>query len=81
MAKVKVKMNSRGAQQLLKSPEVQADMLRRAQAVADGAGEGFSADVIVGRTRARAQAKADTFEAKLKNTREQTLLKNIDRGR
>lgn len=81
MAKVKVKMNPAGAQALLKSAEVQGDMLRRAQAVAAGAGEGFSADVIVGRTRARAQAKADNFEARLRNQRENTLLKNLDRGR
>lgn len=66
-------INSRGAQALLKSDEVRADLLRRAQAVADWAGPYFEqaladsgtpepvriiADTYVGRSRAGATAIA-----------------------
>lgn len=66
-------INSRGAQALLKSDGVRADLLRRAQAVADWAGPYFEqaladsgtpepvriiADTYVGRSRAGATAIA-----------------------
>lgn len=67
------RINSRGAEKLLKSNGVAADMLRRARAVADWAGPYFEqdlansgtsepvrmiADTYVGRTRAGATAIA-----------------------
>lgn len=67
------RINSRGAEALLKSDGVRADLLRRAQAVADWAGPYFEqaladshlpepvrivADTYVGRTRAGATAIA-----------------------
>lgn len=85
---VKVKMNSAGAQALLKSGPIAADMLRRAQAVANRAnsqldtldGGVFVADVITGKTRARAAVKAQGPYPRAHNARHNTLLKSLGAG-
>lgn len=86
---VKVKINSAGAQALLKSGPIAADMLRRAQAIAARAnsqlkradGGQFVADVITGRTRARAAVKAQGPYARAANAKHNILLKSVDAGR
>lgn len=85
---VKVKMNSAGAQALLKSAPIAADMLRRAQAVANRAnsqldtldGGAFVADVITGKTRARAAVKAQGPYPRAHNAKHNTLLKSLGAG-
>ncbi|MGP9727888.1 hypothetical protein [Glutamicibacter sp. AOP3-A1-12] len=82
MAKIKVKISNQGARAVLNSAEVQRDLLARAERIRDGAGiEGYVADVQPGRSRAHAMVKTETFEARRDNARNQTLLKNLDRGR
>lgn len=82
MAKVKVQMNSAGARTLLQSAAVQKDLLSRAQRIRDGAKlPGYVADVQAGKNRARAVVKATDFKSRQDNARNQTLLKNLDRGR
>lgn len=89
MAKVRVKMNSAGAQAILNSAGVQGDLLRRAQAIANRAnsqldtldGGAFVADVRPGRTRARAAVKARGPYPRAHNARHNTLLKSLDAGR
>ena len=89
MSKVRVKMNSAGAQALLKSGPIAADMLRRARAIAARAnsqlgradGGQFVADVITGKTRARAAVKAQGPYPRAHNRKHNTLLKSVDAGR
>lgn len=82
MAKpLKVKMNSRGSRAFLRSAEMQADMLRRVQAVQQGCGDGYEADVQPGANRAHGMVKTVTQDAARDNARNNTLLKNLDRGR
>lgn len=59
---VKVKLT--GVTKLLKSPEVERDLLRRGRAIALAAGEGFEADAVVGRSRVRVGVVTATFEAR-----------------
>lgn len=91
MAQVRVKMSSAGAQALLKSAALQADMLRRAQAVAARANgmmssesreksAGYVADVIAGKTRARAAVKPADVIARRDAYKNNTLLKALGAG-
>lgn len=81
MSKVTVKMNSAGARALLRSPEVQADLRRRAEAIATAAGEGNEVAVSTGTGRARAAVYTATFEAKKSEAEDRTLTQAIDAGR
>ena len=89
MSKVRVKMNSKGARALLNSVEVQADLLRRADRIQDGANaqlgasdpsEMYQADVQAGKNRARAIVRTSGHGSRRDNARNNTLLKNLDRG-
>lgn len=85
---IKVKMNSAGAQALLKSGAITADVLRRAQAVAARAnsqldtldGGQFVADVIM-TDRAHAAVKAQGPYPRAHNAKHNTLLKSLDAAR
>lgn len=80
--KVKVKINSKGARALLNSEAIQADLLRRAEAIlpAEPAG-GFAADVRAGKNRGRAMVKTVSVHGARHNAKHQTILKNLDKGR
>lgn len=85
---IKVKMSSAGAQAVLNSGGVQADLLRRAQGIANRAnsqltsleGGSYVADVQPGKTRAHAMVKTRGPHAKADNARHNTLLKSLDAG-
>ena len=63
-------------------PKVQADIARRAEAVADAAGEGFEAfPTTTPRNRARAAVVPVTAEAAVQNARENTLIRALDAGK
>lgn len=86
MGKVRVEMDDAGCRALLNSAGVQAEVLRRAQAVAAAASGRasfgtYEADVRPGRKRATAMAKAIDKAAALDNARNNTLAKSIDAGR
>lgn len=85
MANVKVRMNAAGARAILNSSEVQADLLRRAEAIksrADTIGSGkFVADVQPGRNRAHAMVKTTDARSRASNAKHNTLLKSLDAGR
>ncbi|WP_019148783.1 hypothetical protein [Timonella senegalensis] len=87
MAKVRVKMNSAGAQAILNSPGVQADLLARAQAVQAvansfiGDGEGFVADVQSGKNRAHAMVRTSDVVSRRANAKQNVLLSSLDAGR
>lgn len=67
--------------ELLKSAEVQADLRRRAQAIATRAGEGHRVDSDVGPRRARAAVITDTHRARRAEAKSRTLSSAIDAGR
>lgn len=77
----RVKLNRKGVRELLQSSEVQADLERRANAIAAAAGEGMEVDSGVGRTRARASVRTATREAVLAETQNRALTRALDAGR
>lgn len=85
MARPKVVMNLSGCRALMRSPEVQADLLARAERIrdkADSMGSGrFAADVIPGKNRAHARAKTTDNFSRGSNLKHNSLLKSIDAGR
>lgn len=78
---VRIKLNRKGVGELLKSPEVQADLKARAERIAAGAGEGFVADSEVGKVRARAAVYTETQEAMKAESERKALTRAIDAGR
>jgi hypothetical protein len=84
MANFKIELNSAGVAALLKSPEVQADLARRADAIAAAAGAAggvFGHDVQVGRTRARAMVWTEDVAAMEAEAKDRALTRAVDAGR
>lgn len=79
--KVRLEMNSAGFRALLRSPQVLADVDRRAQAIADRAGPGMEATSRVGPNRARASVRTATAEAKRAEATDKALTRALDAGR
>lgn len=77
----KLTFNNAGFRALRTDPAVQEEILRRAKAVAERAGEGFEAVSSDARNRARAAVVPVTVEAARKNARDNTLLHALDAGR
>jgi hypothetical protein len=80
MNRTRIEVNRKAVVQLLKSDEVRADLEERAREIARAAGAGMSADSTVGRTRARAYAWTDTWEARRAEARGGALRRAIDAG-
>ncbi|MGI6204224.1 MAG: hypothetical protein ACOYJH_02975 [Anaerovoracaceae bacterium] len=76
MAKVKIVLNRRGVGQLLKSEEMQSFLQSKAEEISGRCGEGYSADVYVGKNRANAMVKTETDKAYFENMNKNTILKN-----
>ena len=78
MAKVTVKMNSKGVTQLLKSEGITGYLKSLADDMSTRCGSGYEADVYTaGRTRNNASVGPRTREAMRDNYRNNTLLKNM----
>ena len=77
----KVKVDSGAVRRLLQSPEVRADLERRAHAIAAAAGPGMEVDSEVGPTRARASVRTATRDAVLAEAKDRALTRAIDAGR
>ena len=77
MSNLKIKLNSAGVQNLLKSSEMQNVLSEHATAIRQRAGDGYEQDVYVGKTRANAMVKATSFKAKRDNMKNNTLLKAV----
>lgn len=76
-----IKLNTKGIGELLKSPEIQADLLRRARNIARAAGPGMEASVRVGPSRARASVITATDGAREREARDRALTRALDAGR
>lgn len=81
MSTVRVEINKAGVRALLKSVEVQADLKRRAEAIAAKAGDGMEVETDVGANRARAVVVTRTESAKKAEAKNHTLSRALDAGR
>lgn len=77
---VKFKPNKRTAEAILKGPEVQALLARKAAEVASRAGEGFTSGVRVGKDRARAYVLPETYKARKNQARNHVLERAVGRS-
>ena len=77
MAKMKFKLNSGGVRELLKSQEMQSVLTEKATGIKNRCGEGYTQDVYVGKNRANAMVKAETYQAKRDNLKNNTILKAV----
>jgi len=82
MADIKIEINDEVARALLNSPEVKADLLPRANAIAHAAGDG-AWDVKAGRTPTRARVSVGTGDHKAREAEatKRALTKALDAGR
>lgn len=79
--KIRVEINSAGIGALLKSDEVQAFLMAKAQRIAAAAGEGMEASSRIGATRARASVITATRAARKAEAVDRALTAAIDAGR
>ena len=77
MRNFKFELNKAGVRELLKSAEMQSVLDGYAKAAANRAGEGYDAEVHLGKKRAYANVYAATPEAKRDNLDNNTLLKSL----
>jgi len=77
MSKLKIKLNSAGVRELLKSQEMQAVLTSKASGIRTRCGDGYNQDMHVGRNRANAMIWADTYDAMKDNSENNTILKAV----
>lgn len=77
MSNVKIKLNSQGVQELLKSAEMQSICQEHAKAIQDRCGDGYESDVYVGKNRCNAMVWASSSKARRDNARNNTILKAV----
>ncbi|NCC60988.1 MAG: hypothetical protein EOM12_08590 [Verrucomicrobiae bacterium] len=77
MSKWKIKLNSAGVRELLKSQEMQAVITKKASGIRTRCGDGYNQDIYVGRNRANAMVWAETYEAMKENAENNTILKAV----
>lgn len=75
MSKVKFELNSAGVRELLKSQQMLDICRGYAEQIRDRAGAGYEVSTYVGKNRVNASVYADTYEARLDNYENNTLLK------
>lgn len=77
---MKLELDSKTVGALLKSPEMRADLDRRAKRIATAAGPGMKASSMVGRTRVRASVITATTEARIAEATDRKLTKSLRAG-
>lgn len=77
----RIVLKRKGMRELLRSPEVLADLKRRAEAIAAAAGSGMEVSAMVGRNRARSSVITATSEARNAEATSRALTRAIDAGR
>lgn len=73
----KVELNYSEVGKLLKGSEVNSMLSGIASNIASSCGDGYGSDARVGKTRIVAEVKAETFKAKLDNTKNNTILSRL----
>ena len=71
------KLNRAGVRELLKSQAMQGILKEHATTIKNRAGDGYEQDIYVGKNRANAMVKAETFKARKDNSKNNTLLKAV----
>lgn len=77
MSKFKFVLDKAGVGQLLKSKETESMLKSYADDAVSRLGEGHSSDSYIGKKRANASYTADSFKARRKNLKDNTLLKAL----
>ncbi len=81
MPDVRIVLNRKGVAEILRSPAVEADLRRRAEAVAARAGEGYVADSRIGRRRARASVRTADANVAAHERAHHVLIAALDAAR
>jgi hypothetical protein len=81
MANVRIVLNRAGVRELLRSDEMEAELLRRANNIANAAGPGHRVESRKRTNRARAAVITDTADARLAQATSNTLGSALDAGR
>lgn len=76
-----VRWNMKAFERVRRLPGVKADLRARADRIAEACGEGFVAASGEGKTRSRAAVIAASGRARRRNSTDNTILNNVDRGR
>jgi hypothetical protein len=81
--KVRIKLNSAGARDLLRSPEIAADIDDRTRRIAEAAGGSpdFEASVVVGTNRVHGSVNTATQAGREAEANDRALTRAIDAGR
>lgn len=77
MSRKVFELNYAGVSELLKGREMQNLLAEKASEIQNRCGDGYEHDVYVGKTRANAMVRADTFKAKRDNLKNNTILKAV----
>lgn len=77
MADFKLELNREGVRQLLRSEEMKNICTQYAQAAQQRCGDGYKSDSYTGTNRVNAMVWADTYEAKVDNSENNTILKAL----
>lgn len=79
--KVKIELNRNAVKsQLLKSNEMLQICHEQAKMIAARCGQGYATDTHTGTNRVNAMVYAETFEARLDNSKHNTILKAMGNG-
>lgn len=87
MSAVVFKLNSKGMEELLRSPGVHADLQRRAEAIARAANQAagldgdFIGEATIDKTRAHGRVWTATVQAMIAEAQNRTLTQSFDAGR
>lgn len=81
MAKSRVKLNNKGFRALRTEPGVKRDLMKRAQRVADAAGDGFEAHESPSKNRARATVGTRSYKARRRQAKDNVLQRSLSAGR
>lgn len=83
MASIRIKLNSAGVKAVLQSPEMQADLQRRGDAMVAAAGGSpdFEAEVSIVGDRAMGRVRTATTEGRLAEAKDRALTRALDAGR
>ena len=74
---VRIKINTAGVWEMLRSPEIQGILQERARGIVERAGPGFETDTHVGPHRANVAVKASTKDAVRECLDNNRLLKSL----
>jgi len=77
MSKMEFKLNRIGVANMMKSEEMQKVLEKKASDIKRRCGDGYEQDIYVGKNRANAMVRAETFKAKKDNLENNTLLKAV----